>query len=143
MLKLPLSLMAAAAVSLTMPAQARPAFTGLDASGVYACTGDDEHDGKYKSTVTLKLVPEQSFGNYSAYTLTSEAAGLGTYLGYVAVQGKQLSMYFGLTDASAKDYGTGVGSLVKGKGGKLSFHLYYYEPEYQGGNHGLEDCIRQ
>jgi hypothetical protein len=140
MLKLIASLMAAAAA---VSAQAKPAFTGIDASGVYACAGDDEHDGQYKSTVTLKRVPEQSFGQYSAYTLTSEAPGLGTYLGYVAVQGRQLSMYFGLTDASAKDFGTGVASLVKGQGGKLSFHLYYYEPEYKGGNHGLEDCVRQ
>jgi hypothetical protein len=124
-------------------AQTRPAFTGPDFSGVYDCKGNDEHDGAYQGALTLKLVPAQSFGEYGAYTLTSEVAGLGTYSGYAAVQGKHMSMYFGLADPKPKDYGTGVASFAKGKSGKWTFHLYYFEPEYRGGNYGLEDCVRR
>jgi hypothetical protein len=133
---------ATALVALT--AQAKPAFTGTDFSGIYDCKGNDEHDGEYKGAVTLKLVPERSFGDYSAYTLSSEVPGLGTYAGYAAVQGTHLSMYFGLTAPDSKDFGTGIASFAKkGKGGKWAFHLYYFEPEYNGGNYGLEDCVRR
>ncbi len=132
-----LALCAAASV------QARPAFTGTDFSGVYDCKGHDGHDGDYAGVVTLKLVPAQSFGTYGAYTLSSEVPGLGAYAGYAAVQGRHLSMYFGLTDPASKDFGTGIATLARAKGGKWSFHLYYFEPEYQGGNQGLEDCVRR
>jgi hypothetical protein len=32
---------------------------------------------------------------------------------------------------------------VKGKGGKWTFHKYYYEPEFKGGNFGVEDCTHR
>lgn len=133
----------AATAAMALQVQAKPAFTGTDFSGIYDCKGNDEHDGEYKGAVTLKLVPERSFGDYSAYTLSSDVPGLGTYVGYAAVQGKHLSMYFGLNKPESKDFGTGIASFAKGKGGKWGFHLYYFEPEYNGGNYGLEDCTRR
>ena len=130
-------------VMASMSAQAKPAFTGPDFSGIYDCKGHDEHDGEFKGAVTLKLVPSQSFGDHGAYTLSSEVPGLGTYAGYAAVQGQHMSMYFGLTAPKSKDYGTGIASFSKSKGGQWSFHLYYFEPEYNNGNFGIEDCVRQ
>ncbi|MGC4061344.1 MAG: hypothetical protein QM749_11075 [Aquabacterium sp.] len=143
MLKFLIPIVAAMAALSAPAAQARPAFTGTDFSGVYDCKGNDEHDGEYKGAVTLKLVPERSLGDYGAYTLSSDVPGLGTYAGYAAVQGTHLSMYFGLTAPDSKDYGTGIASFAKGKGGKWTFHLYYFEPAYNGGNYGLEDCVRR
>ena len=46
---------------------AKPAFSGPDFSGVYDCTGNDDHEGQYTGTVTLELVSAQSFGAYGAY----------------------------------------------------------------------------
>lgn len=129
-----------------LSAQAKPAaHTAPDFSGTYDCKGKDEHDGNYKGALVLKLIPEKSFGQYGAYTLTSDVAGLGTYAGYVATQGTHMSMYFGLKEPNSKDYGTGVATFSKGKGkgGKWTFHLFYFEPEYNGGNFGLEDCVRR
>jgi hypothetical protein len=136
-------LFAMATVAIALSAQAKPAFTGHDFSGVYNCNGKDEHDGDCQGAVTLKLVPAQSFGEYSAYTLSSDVPGLGTYAGYAAVQGTHMSFYFGLSQPASKDYGTAIASFAKSKRGKWSFHLYYFEPEYNGGNFGLEDCVQR
>lgn len=128
---------------MAMPGYALPAFTGTDFSGIYDCTGNDEHDGKYQSAVTLKIVPSKSFDKYGAYTLSSEVPGLGTYEGYAAIQGTHMSMYFGLKEPKSQDYGTGIASFSKAKNGKWSFHLYYFEPTYNKGNYGLEDCLHR
>jgi hypothetical protein len=140
MLKFLMPCVTALAAVSAQAAPAKPAFKGTDYSGIYDCQGTDEHDGAYKSAVTLKLVPAQSFGEYGAYLLTSEAPGLGTYTGYAAVQGRHMSFYFGLTEPGSKDYGTAIASFAKNKHGKWSFHLYYFEPTYNNGNYGLEDC---
>ena len=121
--------------------EARPAFTGPDFSGTYDCTGNDDHEGKYTGTVTLRLVPAQSFGEYGAYNFKLEVPGYGSYPGQAAARGKQMAIHFALTDQSTKDYGTGIASFSKGKNGKWSFHKFYYEPEFKGGNFGLEDCV--
>ncbi len=147
MLKFLAAMAAVASITTTaIAAPAKPAFTGTDFSGVYDCKGNDAHDGDYQGAVTLKLVPAQSFADHGAYTLTSEVPGLGTYTGYAAVMGKHMSFHFGLSEAGSKDYGTAIASFARtrpGKKGKWSFHLYYYEPEYNGGNVGLEDCVRR
>jgi hypothetical protein len=135
--------LAIATLAIALPAQAKPAFTGHDFSGVYNCHGKDEHDGDYKGAVTLTLVPTQSFGEYAAYTLSSDVPGLGTYTGYAAVHGMHMSFYFGLSQPASKDYGTAIASFAKSQRGKWSFHLYYFEPEYNGGNFGLEDCVQR
>jgi hypothetical protein len=118
-------------------------FTGRDYSGVYQCTGDDAHEGAYTGTVTLKLVPAHSRGQYASYDFKLEVPGYGTYLGHAAGNGIHLAMHFALTDQSSRDYGTGIAEMKQNEDGKLSFHKFYYEPEFKGGNTGLEDCVRQ
>jgi len=128
---------------LTGLAQAKPAFTGQDYSGVYDCTGLDAHEGKYTGKVTLAIKPEHSHGSYASYDFKLEVPGFGIYLGHAVANGNNLAMHFALTDPTTKDYGTGVATIKKNKQGKLSFHKFYYEPEFKGGNTGTEDCILQ
>jgi hypothetical protein len=130
-------------LGVTGAAHAKPAFTGEDYSGVYDCTGDDSHEGKYTGTVTLKLNPAQGTGAYGAYDFKLEVPGFGTYLGEAAAEGDRLAMHFALTDPKTKDFGTGIATIKKNRQGKLNFHKYYYEPEFKGGNYGTEDCVRK
>lgn len=123
--------------------EAKPAFSGPDLSGVYDCTGNDDHEGKYTGTVTLELVPAQSSAQYGAYNFKLEVPGYGSYPGQAAAHGTQMAIHFALTDQSTKDYGTGIASFTKGKNGKWSFHKFYYEPEFKGGNFGFEDCVHR
>jgi hypothetical protein len=124
-------------------AYAAPVFNGQDFSGVYACTGDDAHEGKYTGTVTMKLIPEQSTGRYAAYSFKLEVPQYGTYLGHAAANGKNVAMHFALTDPKPRDFGTGIALMQKNKLGKWGFHKYYFEPEFKGGNYGLEDCVQK
>jgi hypothetical protein len=119
---------------------AKPAFTGANYSGIYDCTGNDSHEGKYTGTVTMELVPSQSLNNYGAYKFKLEVPNYGTYLGQAAAHGNNVAMHFALTDQSTKDYGTGIANFKKNKVGKWSFSKFYYEPEFKGGNYGTEEC---
>ena len=123
--------------------QAKPGFTGQDFSGVYDCTGDDAHEGKYKGTVTLTLNRNQSVGQYGAYDFKLEVPDFGVYLGEAAADGHNMALHFALTDQKTRDYGTGIATVRMNKQGRLSFRKFYYEPEYKGGNHGTEDCVRR
>lgn len=136
-------LMMLALLCLPALAQAKPAFTGPDYSGVYACNGDDAHEGKYTGTVTLKLNAAQSVGEFGAYDFKLEVPGYGGYPGHAAAQGDKIAIHFALTDPKTKDYGTGIATVKKGKDGKLSFRKYYYEPEFKGGNYGIEECVKK
>jgi hypothetical protein len=124
-------------------ASAKPAFTGPDFSGVYECSGNDDHEGKYTGTVTLELVPAQSVGQYGAYRFKLEVPGYGAYPGQAAANGNHVAIHFALTDQSNKDYGTGIATFRKNKTGKWTFRKYYYEPEFKGGNFGIEDCTQR
>lgn len=143
MLKKPCVLLMAALTVAPVVAQPAPAFAGPDFSGVYDCTGKDHHEGPYTGTVTLSLVRTQSFGQYGAYDFKLEVPGYGTYPGQAAAHGRQMAIHFALTDQRTKDYGTGIASFAIGKGGKWTFHKFYYEPEFKGGNFGTEDCVRR
>ncbi len=124
-------------------AVAQPAFTGQDFSGVYDCTGDDSHEGKYTGTVTMELVRAQSINQYGAYKFKLEVPNYGIYLGQAAATGTHAAIHFALQDQSTKDYGTGIASFKKNKAGKWSFNKYYYEPEFKGGNYGTEQCTQR
>ena len=128
--------------ALSAVAEAQP-FSGQDYSGVYACTGDDAHEGKYTGTVTLSIKLEHSHGSYASYDFKLEVPGFGSYPGYAAGNSNQLAMHFALTDQTTKDYGVGVAKFKKNRQGKWSFHKFYFEPEFKGGNTGIEDCIKQ
>ena len=118
-------------------------FKGTDYSGTYDCTGDDSHEGKYTATVTMTIDQQQSQGKYGAYTFKLEVPGYGTYLGQAVSHEKTIAIHFALTDPSTKDYGTGLATIGKNKAGKTTFHKYYYEPEFKGGNYGFEDCVKR
>ena len=125
-------------------AQAKPpAFTGQDYSGVYACTGNDAHEGKYTGTVTLTLNKTQSTGQYGAYDFKLEVPGFGVYPGEAAAEGDKLAIHFALNQPGSQDHGTGIATIAKDKQGRLGFRKYYYEPEYKGGNYGTEDCVKK
>lgn len=124
-------------------ANAKPAFTGKDFSGIYDCKGDDSHEGKYSGTVTMELVPSQSVDQYGAYKFKLEVPEYGVYLGQAAASGTHAAMHFALTDQSTKDYGTGIASFKKNKAGKWKFVKYYFEPEFKGGNYGTEECTQR
>ncbi len=114
-----------------------------DYSGVYTCTGDDAHEGKYTGTVTMTLKPEHSHDSYASYDFKLEVPGYGTYLGHAAANGNHVAMHFALTDQSTKDYGTGIAKMTKNAKGQWTFHKFYFEPEFKGGNTGVEDCTRK
>jgi hypothetical protein len=119
---------------------AQPAFSGPDYSGRYACTGDVAKEGAYSATVTLELVPEHSTCKYGAYAFTLEVPGFGTYPGHAAAKGATMAIYFANTDPAPRDFGTGIATFAPGRSGRWSFTKFYYEPEFKGGNHGIERC---
>lgn len=140
------SLLVSAALMLMCAGQAQatpPAFTGQDYSGIYACSGDDAHEGKYQGTVTLALNRAQSTGPYGAYDFKLEVPGFGVYPGEAAAEGDRLAIHFALDQPGSQDHGTGIATMGRNAQGKLAFRKYYYEPEYKGGNYGIEECIQQ
>jgi len=128
-------------ILLAVAAQAQPVFTGPDYSGVYDCTGNDSHEGPYTGTVTITLDPAQSTGGYGSYKFRLDVPGFGAYLGEAVSEGDKIAMYFALQDPATHDFGTGLASVIRGQDGSISFHKFYYEPEFKGGNYGTEDCV--
>jgi hypothetical protein len=120
-----------------------------DFSGVYDCVGDDAHEGKYTGIVTMQRKPEHSKGAYASYDFKLEVPEYGTYLGHAAVNGNIAAMHFALPQADhlyggkTQDFGTGVATFKTNAAGKLTFHKFYFEPLFKGGNTGLEDCIKR
>ena len=126
-----------------LAAAAAEPFTGEDYSGVYDCKGLDSHEGPYDGVVTMTLNPAQSTGEYGAYEFKLEVPGYGVYPGHAATRGNLAAMHFALTDPATKDFGTGIAVFSTNDQGRLSFHKFYYEPEFKGGNYGMEDCTRR
>ena len=115
-----------------------------DFSGKYTCTGEDSHEGKYQGTVIMKLVPQQSSGDYSAYDFLLEVPGYGSYPGHAAGFKNNLAIYFAHTQhLKNQDFGTGIATFTQNAQGKWGFRKYYYEPKFKGGNHGFESCTQQ
>lgn len=118
-------------------------ITPLDFSGVYECVGDDAHEGRYTGRVTMQLIPKYSKDNYASYDFKLEVPEYGTYLGHAAANGHHVAMHFALQDQSTRDYGTGIAEMKKNTKGQWAFHKFYFEPEFKGGNTGVEDCVMQ
>ena len=114
-----------------------------DFSGIYNCVGDDAHEGKYTGMVTMRLKPEHSKANYASYDFKLEVPEYGTYVGHAAANGHHVAMHFALLDQTTKDYGTGIAEMKKNAKGQWGFHKFYFEPEFKGGNTGVEDCVIQ
>jgi len=129
--------------SLINNVQAQASFNGQDFSGVYSCSGEDSHEGQYKGSVSMKLLPQHSTGEYAAYTFELSLPGYGKYPGHAAGYKNNLAIYFAHTQHSKnQDFGTGIATFTQNPKGKWSFHKYYYEPMFKGGNHGFETCTQ-
>jgi hypothetical protein len=89
----------------------------------------------------MQLNQEQSSGAYGAYDFKLVVPDYGTYPGQAVSLGRTLAIHFALTDSRSKDYGTGIATVTKNRKGKLVLHKFYYEPEFKGGNNGVEDCV--
>lgn len=113
-----------------------------DLSGTYDCTGLDSQEGPYTAVVTLTGQSAHSVGRHRAYDFKMEVPGYGTYLGQAVGAGTQLAIHFALTDPATRDFGTGLAQVFK-RHGKPGFSKFYYEPEFKGGNHGTEECLRR
>lgn len=118
-------------------------FNGPDYSGTYDCMGQDSHDGPYTGTAEFALIKAQSTGKYGAYSFKLQVPGYGTYPGHAAAKANTVAIYFALTDQSTKDYGAGLATFSIAKSGKWQFEKYYYEPEFKGGNWGIERCMQR
>lgn len=127
---------------------AAPAIA-MDLSGIYTCTGDDAHEGKYTGTVTMKLRPEHSKGADASYDFQLEVPDYGTYTGHAAVHGMHAAIHFALPMENGEyggkthDYGTGIAEFKKNRKGQLRLRKFYFEPAFKGGNTGVEECIRK
>ncbi|MBT2339246.1 MULTISPECIES: hypothetical protein [Pseudomonas] len=128
---------------LSTPIWAAPApFTGTDYSGRYECTGMDSHIGEYKGVVEMAIDASQSTGKYGAYHFTLTLADNALYKGFAAGTSDAMAIYFAHTDPTLKDYGIGTAQFAPTLDGKTAFTKYYYGPEYEGGGHGLEYCVK-
>ncbi|GAB2179915.1 hypothetical protein DLREEDagrD3_01380 [Denitratisoma sp. agr-D3] len=116
------------------------AHAAPDYSGVYDCKGSDQQEGPYTGIVTLTRVKEHSTASHGAYLFKLEVPGFGAYPGHAAAEGDRMAIYFANTDPAEKDYGTGTARFAKNKEGKWRFTKFYFEPDYKGGNHGMEWC---
>jgi hypothetical protein len=121
-------------------AHAQTPFNGTDFSGIYDCKGQDNSEGAYTGKVTISLVKEKSTGEYGAYKFKLEVPGFGAYPGHAAARDNNMAIYFANTDLSTRDFGTGIANFAKDKSGKWFFKKFYYEPEFKGGNFGIETC---
>ena len=130
-------------VNMGYAAQPKTPFTAPNFEGVYQCTGMDAHEGAYQAKVTLSLKKHLSYGEYGSYSFKLEAPDYGVYLGEAAQHGLHVAMYFALKDQKTHDYGNGISEFSKNAKGQWQFHKFYYEPEFKGGNTGIEDCVKQ
>lgn len=131
-------------LTTTAPIWAAPGNPApADYSGIYDCKGKDAHDGAYTAEVTLTKAPEHSVGNNTAYHFEMKVPGFGTYPGEAVAQGHYAAIHFANTDPKTGDAGTGLARFHKVHGNRWAFTKFYYEPGYQGGNHGTEDCVQK
>lgn len=119
-----------------------------DFSGIYDCKGQDAHEGAYQGTVTMKRIAQHSTDEYVSYDFQLAVAEYGTYHGHAAAQGNVVAMHFalpmenGLYGGKEQDFGTGIAEF-KQVDGKWIFKKFYFEPNYKGGNTGVETCVQQ
>ncbi len=129
------------ALVLIGTAQAKPAFTGTNFSGTYACKGSNEQVGDYEVTAVLKLNRVSSYGKFGAYDFSTETDNASKYKGQVVADGNRIALSYTLIEGRSVEYSTGIAEMKKIKGGLWSFRNQYYEPDDSGGNYGFEYCV--
>lgn len=124
-------------------AQAKPAFTGNNFSGLYNCKGSNELVGSYQVTIRLKLNRISSYGKFGAYDFSTETDNAVTYRGQAVANGNRLALSYKMSEGKYVEYSTGIAEMKKLSRGRWSFRNMYYEPDDSGGNYGQEDCVMQ
>lgn len=136
-------LLSAALMAVMSLAQAKPAFTGINFSGIYDCKGSNELVGNYQVTIKLKLNRISSYGKFGAYDFSTETDNAVTYRGQAVANGNRLALSYKMSDGKYAEYTTGIAEMKKLSRGRWSFSNLYYEPDDSGGNYGKEDCVMQ
>lgn len=136
-------LLSAALMAVVSVAQAKPAFTGINFSGIYDCKGSNELVGNYQVTIKLKLNRISSYGKFGAYDFSTETDNAVTYRGQAVANGNRLALSYKMSDGKYAEYTTGIAEMKKLSRGRWSFSNLYYEPDDSGGNYGKEDCVMQ
>ena len=113
-----------------------------DFTGTYQCEGNDGSEGTYQGEVVMKKIPEFSKDNYASYDFVLKVPGFGDYHGFASANGLDVAIYFALDDRKNEDYGVGIAKFKQSENQAWSFHKFYFEPGYKGGNTGFEDCIQ-
>lgn len=135
--------LAASLLCCTLVAQAKPAFTGTNFSGLYDCKGSNELVGSYQVTVKLKLNRISSYAKFGAYDMITETDNSVTYRGQAVANGNRLALSYKLTEGKYVEYTTGIAEMKRISKNRWSFRNLYYEPDDSGGNYGEEDCVMQ
>ena len=113
-----------------------------DFSGTYQCNGNDGSEGAYQGEVIMKKIPEFSKDTYASYEFVLKVPGFGDYHGFASANKLDVAVYFALDDRKNEDYGVGIAKFKRSDNKLWSFHKFYFEPGYKGGNTGFEDCIQ-
>lgn len=113
-----------------------------DLSGKYDCIGQDLHEGEFNGMVTIQIQPDYSNEQYQSYSFELSVPDFGVYLGFMAAEGMSAGIYFALEDETTQDYGVATAKFFVNDNGELAFKKFYYEPNYKGGNTGIEECVR-
>lgn len=135
--------LATALLAFISVAQAKPAFTGINFSGVYECKGSNELVGSYQVTIKLKLNRISSYGKFGAYDFSTETDNAVTYRGQAVANGNRLALSYKMSEGKYAEITTGIAEMKKLSRGRWSFRNLYYEPDDSGGNYGQEDCVMQ
>jgi len=92
-------------------AQAKPAFTGINFSGVYDCKGSNELVGSYQVTIKLKLNRISSYGKFGAYDFTTQTDNAVTYRGQAAANGNRLALSYKMSEGKYAEITTGIAEM--------------------------------
>lgn len=122
-------------------AEAKPAFTGQNYSGVYTCKGTNDQIGDYQVQVTLKLNRISSQGKFGAYFYETETENSAVYNGHAVADGNRLSITLQVSDRRSSDNSIGFATMKRDERGRWTFRKNYYEPNDNGGVNGTEFCV--
>ncbi|MCB5184259.1 hypothetical protein LG201_03475 [Methylobacillus gramineus] len=123
-------------------AQAKPAFTGPNYTGLYECKGENSSIGAYEVDVALRLNRVSSHGKFGAYYYETETVNSTLYHGQAVAVGNHLAISFNIRDKKNNvDHSTGLATIKKISKDRWSFRKEYFEPDDSGGNYGTEDCV--
>lgn len=139
--KLILLALASGMMGATAAALAKPAFTGQNYSGDYACKGMNSEVGDYEVTITLKLNRLSSYGKFGAYTLEAETVNSVSYYGQAVADGNRLAISYDLSGRGSVERSVGTALVRRNARGRWSFRNLYYEADDTGGNYGSEYCV--